>query len=143
MSKPPHPLAEQLDRIWHTPGWLGLSWSFLLHVATGVLAVAAHYALMALLIWAGMSPLAGSAIGFIAGAVVRFALSKRVVFRSRVANGPALLRFFVVLALQFWANLGLLAGLLWLGLSVPVAQLVTTAVLTVFNYLAHRIWVFR
>lgn len=143
MSPLLQPIAARLDHIWHAPGWLGLSWSFLLHVATGVLAVAAHYTLMGLLLWGGLSALGSSALGFIAGATVRFSLSKHIVFRSQVANAPALVRFLIVLAIQFLANLGLLATLLWLGLSILAAQLITTGSLTVINYLAYRVWVFR
>jgi putative flippase GtrA len=53
------------------------------------------------------------------------------------------LRFAVAIAAQLAANTGLLAALTGAGLTVWPAQVVTTILLTVVNYLVYRWWVFR
>ena len=54
--------------------------SFSLHVATGFIAVAAHYALMFVMLRAGLGPVTSSAIGFAAGAATS---------PSRLEHSPA------------------------------------------------------
>jgi putative flippase GtrA len=122
-----------------------LQWihSFSLHVATGFAAVAAHYLLMFGLLRAGLSPVPASAAGFMAGASTRFILSYVHVFAPTEGVHSAGLRFIVAIGAQLAANTGLLAALTHAGLDVWPAQVLTTALLTVVNYLVYRWWVFR
>jgi len=117
--------------------------TFALHVATGVLAVAAHYSLMYGLVRTGMAGVPASAVGFLAGALTRFALSYWHIFAPTRGVAVASARFVVVITVQLAANSALLAGLLALGLSLWPAQIATTVALTFANYLAYRLWVFR
>jgi putative flippase GtrA len=55
----------------------------------------------------------------------------------------ALPRFLLALAAQWALNALLLGGLMQTGLSVWVAQITTTILLTFVNYLVYRLWVFR
>lgn len=127
------------------PGGGLLHWlhSFTLHVLTGVLAVAAHYAVMYGLVRAGVPGVPASAVGFLFGALTRFALSYFHVFLPTRGVKVASVRFVIVIALQLAANSVLLAGLIEMGLSLWPAQVLTTVLLTVGNYLAYRLWVFR
>jgi len=117
--------------------------TFVLHVATGFLAVAAHYAAMYGLLRTGMAAVPASALGFLAGALTRFALSYWHIFSPTRGVAVASMRFVVVIAAQLAANSALLAGLLALGTSLWPAQIGTTIALTFSNYLAYRLWVFR
>lgn len=137
------PLPKALRR--PVPGGGPLHWihSFTLHVLTGVLAVVAHYAIMYGLVRAGMAGVPASGAGFLAGALVRFALSYWRVFLPSRGVKAASARFVIVIAVQLAANSALLAGLIALGLPLWPAQIVTTVLLTVGNYLAYRLWVFR
>ena len=117
--------------------------TFVLHVATGFLAVAAHYTVMYALLRTGMGGVPASAVGFLAGAVTRFALSYWHIFEPTRGVAVASVRFVVAIAAQLAANSALLAGLLALGASLWPAQIVTTIALTFGNYLAYRLWVFR
>jgi len=117
--------------------------TFVLHVMTGFLAVAAHYAAMYGFLRTGMTGVPASTLGFVAGASTRFALSYWHVFEPTRGMRVASLRFGVVIALQMLANSALLALLLRLGLSLWPAQVTTTVALTFANYLAYRLWVFR
>jgi putative flippase GtrA len=117
--------------------------SFSLHVVTGFVAVAAHYALMYALLRAGFGPVAASACGFVAGAATRFALSYAHIFAPTQGVHAAGARFAVAIAAQLAANSALLASLTQQGVAVWPAQIATTVVLTFVNYLVYRWWVFR
>jgi putative flippase GtrA len=117
--------------------------SFSLHVATGALAVAAHYAVMYALVRGGLPGVPASAIGFSAGALTRFALSYWHVFAPSRGMTTAGARFIVAIALQLALNTLLLAGFLQLGWSLWPAQVTTTVLMTFGNYLVYRFWVFR
>jgi putative flippase GtrA len=125
------------DRVLH---WVR---TFLLHVATGFIAVAVHYVLMYGLLRTGMAGVSASAGGFLAGALTRFALSYWHIFAPTRGVTVASMRFIVVIAAQLAANSALLAGLLALGTNLWPAQIATTIALTFGNYLAYRLWVFR
>ena len=117
--------------------------SFSLHVVTGFAAVAAHYALMYALLRAGLPPVPASAVGFLAGALTRFVLSYAHIFSPTRGVHVAGVRFVVAIAAQIAANSASLAGLTHAGLGVWPAQVLTTLLLTVVNYLVYRWWVFR
>ena len=117
--------------------------SFSLHVATGALAVAAHYAAMYGFVRAGVPGVAASALGFAAGALTRFALSYWHVFAPLRGMTAAGQRFAIAIAMQLALNTLLLSLFLWLGLSLWPAQVATTVLMTFGNYLLYRLWVFR
>lgn len=137
------PVRKLLRRPGPGGGFLHWVHSFTLHVLTGVLAVVAHYAVMYGLVRAGVPGVPASAGGFLFGALTRFALSYFHVFLPTRGVKVASVRFVIVIALQLAANSALLAGLIEAGLSLWPAQVVTTVLLTVGNYLAYRLWVFR
>ena len=137
------PIPKLLRRPASASGALHWMHTFALHVATGFLAVAAHYAVMYALLRTGMAGVPASAVGFLAGAVTRFALSYWHIFEPTRGVAVASARFVIVIAVQLAANSALLAGLLALGTSLWPAQIATTIALTFGNYLAYRLWVFR
>jgi len=127
----------------HGTGILHWIHSFSLHVATGALAVAAHYAAMYGLVRSGLPGVPASALGFAAGALTRFALSYWRVFAPSRGMTIAGARFVVAIALQLSVNTLLLAVFLELGLALWPAQVTTTVLMTFGNYLVYRLWVFR
>jgi putative flippase GtrA len=137
------PVRKLLRRPAPAPGLLHWIHTFALHVATGFLAVAAHYAVMYAFVRTGVAGVPASALGFVAGAFTRFALSYWHVFSPSRGVRVASLRFVVAIAAQLAANSALLASLLHLGVSLWPAQVATTILLTFANYLVYRLWVFR
>jgi putative flippase GtrA len=117
--------------------------TFSLHVVTGFAAVGAHYALMYGALRGGMAPVPASAIGFIAGALTRFIFSYAHIFVPTRGLQSAGMRFVVAITAQFVANAALLAAITQSGVSVWPAQVLTTVLLTIGNYLVYRWWVFR
>lgn len=137
------PIRRLLRRPSAAGGLLHWLHTFVLHVATGFLAVAAHYSVMYGFVRAGFAGVPASALGFVAGALTRFALSYWHVFSPSRGVRVASLRFVVAIAAQLAANSALLASLLQLGVSLWPAQVTTTVLLTFANYLVYRLWVFR
>jgi putative flippase GtrA len=117
--------------------------SFSLYVVTGFAAVAAHYALMYVMLRAGLVPVAASAVGFGGGALTRFILAYAHIFTPSAGVHLAGMRFAVAIAAQLAANSALLAALTNGGVAVWPAQVATTILLTFGNYLVYRWWVFR
>ncbi len=136
-------LAALAKRVF-TPGG-GTDWQiqFLQHVITGAAATAAHYAVMWLCLSAYLMPAVSTSIGFIAGAATRFLFSYFHIFMPARAVARALPHFVMALALQMVFNAALLTLFLSAALPVWPAQLLTTGLLTVFNFLTYKFWVFR
>jgi len=150
LTNPPRtdgdPPAKWLRRALGRPSGRGVThWlhSFSLHVATGFVAVAAHYALMYALLRAGQGAVTASACGFVAGAATRFALSYAHIFAPTQGVHAAGARFAIAIVAQLAANSALLAILTQQGIAVWPAQVITTVTLTFANYLVYRWWVFR
>jgi putative flippase GtrA len=95
------------------------------------------------LLRAGLAPVPASAIGFLAGALTRFVLSYAHIFSPTRGVHVAGVRFVVAIAAQLAANSALLAAFTHAGIAVWPAQVLTTVLLTVVNYLVYRWWVFR
>jgi putative flippase GtrA len=139
--KPPVPAALSRLRTGRSP--FALAFSFGLHVATGFIAVAAHYGAMWLLLRGGLPPVAASSAGFAGGALVRFLLSYLGVFVPSHGMRTAGTRFVAAILLQLALNSLLLSALLALDVPVWHAQVAATVALTVVNYAVYRLWVFR
>jgi putative flippase GtrA len=127
-----------------TPGG-GTVWQiqFLQHVVTGAVATAAHYVVMWLCLSAYLLPALSTSIGFIAGAATRFLFSYFHIFMPARVVARALPHFAMALVLQMAFNAALLTLFLSAALPVWPAQLLTTGLLTVFNFLTYKFWVFR
>ena len=115
---------------------------FVLHVATGLLAVVAHYAVMAVAMRLGAPPVVASASGFVVGAVVRFVTAFFHVYSPTTTVAAAAPRFLLALAVQFVVNAGLLSLLIGAGATVWWAQAITTVALAFGTYLVYRLFVF-
>jgi len=127
-----------------TPGG-GTDWhiQFLQHLVTGAAATAAHYAVMWLCLTVYLPPALATSIGFVAGATTRFLFSYFHIFIPARAVANALPHFLLALSLQMALNAALLTLFLSAGLPVWPAQLLTTGLLTVFNFLCYKFWVFK
>ena len=108
-------------------------------------ALACDYGLLLILVKGGTYYLVASTLGFSFGMVVAYALSARLVFKTRrAASRRAEAAGFFAVGI---AGLALTQTLLFvfvtkLGLAVAVAKIPTTAVVFLFNFLCRRSFVF-
>lgn len=114
-------------------------------LSAGGLAVAAQWATLILLVELDLAgPVRASSIGFMAATSLSYVLRRRFVFRTRLAHRYCLPRYALIAVLA----LGLTAGMMALGtgpLHLPylLAQLLTSAVVTSWNFVGHRRYTFR
>lgn len=114
-------------------------------LSAGGIAVAAQWLLLIALVELDLlHPVPASCLGFAAATSLSYFLRRRFVFKSRLAHRHCLPRYTAVAM----AALGLTALIMTMGthlLALPylAAQLLTSAIVTSWNFTAHRAWTFR
>lgn len=127
-----------------TPDLAGLGRQFSLFTLVGAVGTAAHYLLLVILVeQMVVDPVLSSMAGALLGAGVNYVLNRRYTFRSDRRHREALPRFLAVAGTGFVLN----AALMWLavdlvGLHYLPAQLLATALVLLWNWLANRRWTF-
>ena len=81
--------------------------------------------------------------GFWLSFAVNFLANRYFTFGARTNGGRQLVRYAVLVGLNYLSNLGIVAGLVALGLAAVPAKVIAVAVLSVVNFIAYRQWVFR
>lgn len=110
----------------------------------GAVSTAAHYGLLFALVRSlGIGVIAASTAGACLGAAVNYCLNYFYTFRSSKRHSKAVFIFIAIALCAFALNAVVLAAAMGqAGLSVPAAQILATAVVFVWNYLANRQWTF-
>jgi putative flippase GtrA len=117
---------------------------FPVFVVVGGVATGAHYLLLVILVQAfRVEPTIASTAGFILGASVSYILNYRITFRSRRAHTSAVPRFAVAATTGVLLNgLFVALGVHVLALHYMVAQVMSTAMVLTWNFLANKYWTF-
>lgn len=123
---------------------------FLRFAAVGVSGTAVQYACIQIAVvmdWGllGKSPaVSGSAVGYILGSISNYVLNYFLTFRSGKSHIEAAAKYFMVLALGWAINLGLMTLLVehaqwwhW------YAQVLTTGVVLCWNFGGSKLWAFK
>jgi len=117
----------------------------LMYMTVGAVGTAGHYAtLIALVSAAGVDPVAGSACGFVVGAVINYFANHRFTFRSRKRHATTFGQFFLVALFGLGVNTGLMALLIGVG-GIPylAAQVAATGAVVLLTFVLNRAWTFR
>jgi len=110
--------------------------------ASGYLVNLAVYAL--LLNEAGLHYVAAATGSFLVAASWNYWWNRSWTFRAERGNfGIQGMRFFIVSATVYGANIGLLAALVSFGLGKIVAQAIAIILVTPLNFLGNKLWSFR
>ncbi|MBG0565204.1 GtrA family protein [Actinoplanes aureus] len=91
----------------------------------------------------GMPLALATSVSFMSALLVNFGLNRVFAFQSTSLVGTALLRYLVLVLVNYVTTLLLVTGLTALGLSYVVSKTVATILNAVMNYEAYRRWVFR
>lgn len=111
----------------------------------GIAAAIVHYGLLVSLVEGyRMEPVRATLVGYVGGGIVSYLLNRRHTYASARPHKEAGWRFALVALVGFgltWLAMALLVR----GLGAPYlpAQLVTTAVVLVWSFVAHKLWTFR
>lgn len=103
-----------------------------------------HFLTMGILVYAGTLPAVATTIGAIIGAVFNYIFQYYYTFRSVRRHLHSMLSYLVASSLAWTSNLFLF--LLFhdsIGLQIIIAQLVTTAIVTIQNYFVYKKVVFH
>ena len=111
----------------------------------GFLATASQYVLLILCVEAlHTSAVLGSSWGYLLGGLVNYTLNRNHTFASQKKHRKAIIQFVIVFAIAFLLNAGLLhAAQTLLAWHYIPAQILTTTLVLVWNYLAHKFWTFK
>lgn len=123
----------------------GLARQFVAYAGMGLMGTMAHYlTLMALVEWGGLNSVAGSAIGYVGGALVNYLLNYNFTFRSAASHSVAMPKFMTVAAVGFCVNaLFMIAGTKWLDLHYLIVQMLATGVVLFWGFAANLLWTFK
>ena len=110
----------------------------------GLVAAVAHYGLLVALVeGGGLHPVPATLAGYVAGGLVSYALNRRHTYTSRRPHREATWRFALVALVGFLLTwLFMYAFTIWLGAPYLPAQLVTTGIVMLWSFLAHKAWTF-
>ena len=121
-----------------------LARQFTAFFGVGLVAAVAHYGLLiALVEGGGLHPVPATLAGYVAGGLVSYALNRRHTYTSRRPHREATWRFALVAFVGFLLTwLFMHAFTIRLGAPYLPAQLVTTGIVMLWSFLAHRAWTF-
>jgi putative flippase GtrA len=107
-------------------------------VATGI-----QYLILIVLVHEGVWPAVASAIGFVVSAFGNYLLNYHFTFRSRESHGPAATKFLMLASVGLVINFVLMHVLIGAGWYYLLAQVLTTAVVFMWNFVGNSVWTFR
>ena len=122
-----------------------LARQFVAFAGMGAVGTMAHYStLVALVEWAGLTSVIGSAVGFVVGALVNYSLNYNFTFRSTASHRLALPRFMMVATVGLFLNsLFMALGTLWTSLHYLVVQILATGAVLFWGFAANSLWTFK
>jgi putative flippase GtrA len=112
--------------------------------AVGLVAALVHYGVLIGFVEAGgADPVPATLLGYVAGGLVSYVLNRSLTYASDRPHAEAGWRFAVVAGIGFALTGGFMHVFTgWLGAPYLPAQLVTTGIVLVWSFLAHKLWTF-
>jgi putative flippase GtrA len=111
----------------------------------GIIGTVAHYVTLIMLVEiVHADPVVATTLGFLVGAVVNFLLNHRYTFRSTKAyfeTGPKFL--LIAITTGILNTLLVYTGLHWFNLNYLIAQIISTVVVFLANFVLNDLWTFR
>ena len=127
-----------------TTGRVRLSGTLVRYVAVGLLSLLVDAGTLWLLYDVAHRPLwLATTAGFWLSFAFNFGANKYVTFGARANGRRQLVRYCLLVLLNYLANLAIVGGLVALGMAAVASKVVAVALLTGVNFLAYRQWVFR
>lgn len=117
---------------------------FLVYVVVGVVGFAVDFGLLVLFREVVRTPVwLAATISFWASLAVVFLSNKYLTFDARGAGSRQLLRYFVLLGVNYLATLGVIYLAERTGFGYQIGKVVAVGMTTIWNYFAYQLWVFR
>ncbi|MFA5454270.1 MAG: GtrA family protein [Sulfurimonas sp.] len=111
---------------------------------TGGFSTLVHYASMFGLVYLSVSPIVSTFIGAILGAIVNYILQYYITFNSKKSHFITGIKYIFVVLLGVGSNT-IIFALFYekIGFTILVAQVATTTIVTVQNFLFYKFLVFK
>lgn len=110
-------------------------------LGVGVASASVDAGVFSLLYALGVVAPAASAIGFLSAFAVNYSGNRALVFRV-VHSRKMLVRYVLLVAMNFVLSTSIVAGLVAVNLQAHIAKLISMAVIALINYLLMSRWVF-
>ena len=118
---------------------------FMVFGGAGIAAAIVHYGTLIGLVQAeALAPVPATLCGYLGGGLVSYVLNRRHTYRSERRHREAVWRFVLVAGVGFlltWAVMDVLVDR-W-SLPYLLAQFLTTGIVLIWSFLAHKWWTFR
>lgn len=118
---------------------------FITFTGVGAIGTLAHYLTMiALVQFFSAQPVIGSSAGALVGAGINYILNYTFTFKSNSDHRATLWKFMLIAAVGFTLNgifMGIFTGMF--KIYYLIAQLLTTGLVLIWNFLANHFWTFR
>jgi putative flippase GtrA len=116
---------------------------FIVFSAVGVIGTLGHYSILyALVEYYGSNPVWASGWGALAGLIINYVLNYSLTFKSQRSHAKTFPKFALIASLGLCLNIALMV-LLTQYLYYLYAQVVTTAVILVWSFIANSYWTFQ
>lgn len=117
---------------------------FLTYIAVGVAGFAVDFGLLLLFREVVGTPVwVAATIAFWGSLAVVFLSNKYLTFGAQGSSRHQLLRYFILLGVNYLVTLGVLYVAERTGLGYQIGKIASVAMTTVWNYFAYQLWVFR
>lgn len=123
----------------------GIIAQFVRFTGFGFIGTAVHYLILILLVNAGeVDPIFSSSYGFVGGAFTNYILNYRYTFNSGISHLVGLPKFLIVACTGLVLNsLIMNLAISSLGLHYLFAQVISTGIVLIWNFIGNRTWTFR
>ena len=124
---------------------MSLSRQFLRFAAVGAAGTAVQYLTLWLGVeWFSLGAVTASAIGYLLGSVVNYVLNYFFTFASGKSHVETASKYYAVLAVGWCLNTALMTLFVrYLDWNYWIAQIVTTGLGLIWNFLGSRFWAFK
>jgi putative flippase GtrA len=140
LAPPIHPRARVVAALRSGHNWVQLG----KFCVVGAIGYAINLAVYATLIHQGVHYFAAATCSFLVAVTSNYIWNRLWTFRALRAGVAAQgMRFLVVSAAVYLANLAVLGSLVWLGADKLVAQAIAIVLVTPLNFVGNKLWSFR
>lgn len=144
MAEAPEPSAQPLSEPGTVARLKRLARQFVAFFGVGLVAAIVHYGLLMLMVEAFFyDPVSATLAGYIAGGLTSYVLNRLFTYKAERGHLEAGWRFAVVAAIGFaltWLLMAIFTR--WLGWHYLPGQVLTTLIVLVWSFLAHKYWSF-